>query len=120
MNDRMQTKKLSIPLRVIFYLQEDRWVAHCLEFDLCGDGDSKKEAIASLKDAVICQVSNAVENGNPSDLFSPADGKFFHMFACGRHIAVGELEVHFPLSDDIVIEEIDAREYSDIDLACAR
>jgi predicted RNase H-like HicB family nuclease len=119
MNARKLMKKLSIRLRAVFYMQEDRWVAHCLEFNLCGDGDTQREALESMSEAVACQVENAVENGNPDDLFSPADGKFFRMFASGKYVAVGKLEIHVPENENIVIEGIEAREYSDDDLACA-
>jgi hypothetical protein len=112
-------QKLSIPLRAVFYMQEDRWVAHCLEFDLCGDGDTQAEALESMTAAIICQVENAVENENAADLFNPADGKFFRMFASGKRVAMGDLEIHIPENDTIVIEDFEAREYVDDGLARA-
>ena len=118
MNVRKPVQKLSIPLRVVFYMQEDRWVAHCLEFDLCGDGDTQSEAIESLIAAIVCQVENALENENPADLFNPADGKFFRMFASGKRVAVGNIEFHIPENDNLVIEDCETREYVDDGLAC--
>jgi hypothetical protein len=41
------------------------------------------------------------------------------MFASGKRIAVGDLEIHIPENDNIVIEEFEAREYVDDGLARA-
>ena len=39
------------------------------------------------------QIEASIEDDNPENLFSPADAKFFHMFAQGKDIAVGDLDV---------------------------
>ena len=40
-----QPRKLRMPLRVVFYREEEVWIAHCLEFDLAGDGATREEAL---------------------------------------------------------------------------
>jgi predicted RNase H-like HicB family nuclease len=112
-------KNLRIPLRVVFYREDGKWVAHCLEFDLMGDGDTRDVAVDRLAEAICLQVRESVENNNPENLFSPADGKFFAMYAAGKDAAViGRLIIQV---ESVTIDEAEAREYSDseTDLAIA-
>ncbi len=105
-------KAFSLPLRVVCYREDGDWVAHCLEFDLCGHGSSKKQAAEMLETAIQIQVEQSLAHDNPRNLFNPADGEFFQRFAAGTHVAEGEFAFnlkHFGL----VIEAVEAREYSD-------
>ena len=45
----VRTKALRVPVRVVFYREDGEWVAHCLEFDLIGDGTTKQEALAASR-----------------------------------------------------------------------
>lgn len=112
-------KHLRIPLQIVFYKEEGDWVAHCLQFDLLGDGPTREEALNQLFDAIAMQVEASVENNNPENLFSPADGKYFEMFAAGKDIAVGNMEIRH--IDSVELTDITNREYSetDADMACA-
>jgi predicted RNase H-like HicB family nuclease len=103
-------KSLRVPLRAVFYQDEGDWIAHCLEFDLCGDGQTKEEAGACLEEAVSLQVRDSLEHHNLGNLFSPADGEFFRMFAAGKDIAMGQLHVDF---EGFTIGRTEAREYSE-------
>jgi predicted RNase H-like HicB family nuclease len=105
-------KPLRIPLRAVFFRESDAWVAHCLEFDLVGDGKTREEALDSLTEAIACQVEATLQNSNTANLFNPAEGKYFEMFAAGRDVAVGELKLQRP---GVTIEELETREYSDAD-----
>jgi predicted RNase H-like HicB family nuclease len=102
-------KNLRIPLRIIFYREGVDWVAHCLEFDLIGDGPTKEEALDMLSEAIALQLDTSLKHNNPGNLFSPADGKFFEMFAAGKDVIVGELSV-VP-QDSVEIEKAETREY---------
>ena len=84
-------KPLRIQLRVVFYRESEAWIAHCLEFDLMGDGQSKESALEMLFEAIGLQIRETVESGNMANLFSPADGQVFRMFAAGKDIAKGVL-----------------------------
>lgn len=112
-------KTLRVPLRVVFYREDNDWIAHCLEFDLIGDGSSKREALESLSEAIVLQFKASLEYNNPKNLFSPADGKYLEMFAAGTNVANGILEIETierrlrDASD--IIENIDAREYDEAD-----
>ena len=70
-------KPLRISLRVVFYKEEGRWIAHCLEFNLIGHGKTKRGALKMLSQAITIQFTQSVKHNNPKNLFSPADGKFF-------------------------------------------
>jgi predicted RNase H-like HicB family nuclease len=110
---------LRIPLRVVFYKEGGSWLAHCLEFDLIGDGTSKEEALGSLREAIVLQLEATVEHDNPKNLFTPADGQYFAMFAAGKDVVVGEIHI---VSDRLIVEQMVAREYdsSEADgLVCA-
>jgi predicted RNase H-like HicB family nuclease len=102
-------RKLRIPLRIVFYREEDTWIAHCLEFNLLGDGKTQAEALAQLSEAIQLQAAASIEYDNPRNLFSPADGKFFGMFAAGEAALHGELHLNI---ETIEIEETETREYT--------
>jgi predicted RNase H-like HicB family nuclease len=82
---------LRLPLRIVFYKEDGAWVAHCLEFDLLGDGSTQEHALGQLLEAISLQIEATLEHNNPANLFCPADGKFFEMFAAGKNIAIEEL-----------------------------
>jgi predicted RNase H-like HicB family nuclease len=107
-----------IPLRIVFYRERKVWIAHCLEFDLLGDGDTKEKALERLVEATSLQVEATLENNNPANLFSPADGKYFEMFAAGSNVAAGVLEFAMrelqSKSQSFMIEAIEAREFDDL------
>ena len=105
----MNSAVMRIPLRVVFYFEEDAWTAHCLEFDLVGTGASKNEALAMLTEAIEVQAAFSFDTGNLENLFTPADGKYFLMWAKGRYVTQGELHLQ-PISVE-GIEGIDAREF---------
>lgn len=75
---------LRIPLRVVFYREADAIIAHCLEFDLLGEGATHEQAVQSLVEAIPLQVHEAVESGNIDTLFTPAPGEYFRRFAEGK------------------------------------
>lgn len=103
------SKTYRMPLRVVFYYEQDRWIAHCLEFDLIGDGESQAEALECLQEAVRLQVAASVEHDNPDNLFRPADGRYFRMFAEGSQVALGEIDLH---AEGLDPHGIEAREYA--------
>jgi hypothetical protein len=108
---------LRIPLRIVFY-REDEWiVAHCLEFDLMGHGKEYEDACDSLFESIFIQIHESIDSGNSSNLFSPAPGEFFRMFAAGKSVdrvgkAIGELKINIENMD---LSDIVAREYIDTD-----
>ncbi len=99
---------LRIPIRVVFYQENSFWVAHCLEFDLVGHGTSHEEALVTLTNAIRTQIEASAEFENPANLFSPAEGKYFRMFAAGSDAAHGEIQLQV---NNVVIDDTRSREY---------
>ncbi len=108
-------KTFRIPLRVVFYREDGDWVAHCLEFDLCGNGTSKQEALSSLSEAIEVQVKESVRHNNPRNLFSPASSEVQEMFFAGKHSVEGHLELRVEQVDPVIFEAAEYREYSETD-----
>jgi hypothetical protein len=81
-----------------------------LEFDLAGDGPTKDAALESLSTAILIQMEQSA--ANPANLFTPADGELFRMFAAGRDIAIAELQLD---AAPVQVERTEYREYSDAD-----
>lgn len=88
-----ERRTLRVPLSVVFYREGDCWVAHCLELDLLGDGDTQAEALSRLSEAIATQVDWSLERDDASLLFSPAPRELFALFAEGDDVAAGELRV---------------------------
>ena len=108
------SRKLRIPLRVVFYREGESWIAHCLEFDLAGDGMTREDALAVLSDAIALQAQASLECQNPANLFTPADGELFHKYAAGADIVDGVLIALNPRSPFIaspVIEDVAALDW---------
>jgi hypothetical protein len=104
-----------IPLRIVFYREQDAWIAHCLELDLLGDGASQSDALVTLRSAIETQLAWSLENGDPSLLFSPAPREFEVMFAAGEDIAQGEIRLDAAPqspSPDYIFESARLRRYS--------
>lgn len=108
-------KKLRIPLRAVLYKEGEYWIAHCLELDLLGHGNSPPESLSMLAHAIGAQLETCLKNDAFDCFFSPAEPKYFRMFAAGTDVvAKGSLEISTPADDDgVTIEPIEAREYNE-------
>jgi hypothetical protein len=56
------------------------WVAHCLEMDIKGRGDTLEEAEETLKGMVVAQISFARYMDEPGLLYRPAEERYFEIF----------------------------------------
>lgn len=65
---------------VLGYMEEGRYVAHCLEFDIRGWGDSPDEALDVLNEMLAMQISFAVQFDELDLLDRPADERYFQAF----------------------------------------
>jgi hypothetical protein len=108
-------KSFRIPLRVVFYREEGRWVAHCLEFDLCGDGVTRDEALNSLNEGMRIQIDESIKHNNPRNLFSPAPGEVWEKFFAGKDVALAGLPVTSERVEPLTFEHSEYREYAETD-----
>ncbi len=107
----MKAKAYRIPLRIVFYKEGGAWIAHCLEFDLCGDGKTRRDALVSLSKAIAVQVKFSIKNGNRKNLFSPAPSDVQAMFFSGKATGKGEIALEIEKIDGVVFEDQEYREY---------
>jgi hypothetical protein len=113
--EKITTQKLRIELRAVFYKEGRNWIAHCLEMDVMGHARGKKKAFANMLDAVFTQIRFSIAHNNRSNIFMPADRRFFEMYSAGkdvaaRQIVIDEIDRRFA-NDDIVIQPVETREY---------
>jgi predicted RNase H-like HicB family nuclease len=108
---------MRMPIRVVFYRDEGIWVAHCLEFDLLGHGPAQEEALRKLAEAIRLQVEATLEYDNPANLFSPAEGRYFRMFAAGEDVTGGELTLDVEPTEQMHIEDVELREFVELQAA---
>jgi predicted RNase H-like HicB family nuclease len=100
-----------MPIRIVLYQQDGDWIAHCLEFDLCGDGNTQKEALDNLDRAISIQIEESVVHDNAANLFSPADARIFQMFAEGKDRVVNVPVIQLSTAT-VEIQDVTAREYT--------
>jgi predicted RNase H-like HicB family nuclease len=110
-------RHLRIPLRAVLYKEAGVWIAHCLEFDLLGDGETPEEALHCLSEAIVTQLDASIKFGNMANLFTPAEGKYFEMYAAGVDVFDGELQIK-SVTDSVTIESMKTRAYSDVNEGC--
>jgi predicted RNase H-like HicB family nuclease len=108
---------LRMALRAVLYREAEFWVAHCLELDLIGHGETKEAALLLLSEAIAAQIEATAEVGNLRNLFTPAEGRFFAMYAAGKDVLVGELVVQ-PVNH-LTVEGVTAREFSEAEAAAS-
>lgn len=106
---------LNVPIRIVFYREEGRCIAHCLEFDLLGDGTNKREAAKSLGEAIAIQVEQTVRSGNVKNLINPAPQEYWQKYALGRNLTDGDLRFVTTYDDALEIPSEDFREFADSD-----
>jgi len=115
---RIIMREVSVEIRVVLYREHDLWVAHCLEFDVIGSGETKDEAFRMLAEAIAIQIEHSIQHDNPGNLFRPADSETFQRFAMGVKFDCNSyaVKLHFANFD---ISGCSAREYHEEDLQLA-
>jgi predicted RNase H-like HicB family nuclease len=113
-------KSFRVPLRVVFYREEGSWVAHCLEFDVCGDGTTKEQALESLNESIRLQVEESLAHDNPRNLFSPAPADVWEKFFAGTDVSAGALQIVAASIEHLTFEHPEYREYADDALVVGR
>ena len=108
------SSEINFPIRVVLYKEDGAWVAHCLEFDLIGSGNTKKRALSDLSECIAIQLEQSLKHDCKQNLFHPADGETWRRWAFGKaakqNVASGLLKIKV---DGVRIPDADTREYSD-------
>jgi hypothetical protein len=113
-------KTFRLPLKAVLYREDGRWIAHCLELDVIGDGPTVRKAMKEMFKAMAAQIQFCVKHNCRENLFVPADKELWAMFATGKNIAEGEVifrELKKKKSP-VEIEDFEARAYSEESVDC--
>jgi len=89
MNPHDDTYDLSF--RVVVYRDGDFWDAHALELDIVGCGETPDEALDELIELIECQVSFAIQTGDPSLINQEAPPEIVALWETARSKAIEEL-----------------------------
>jgi hypothetical protein len=89
MNSSDQTFDLSF--RVVVYRDGDDWCAHSLELDIVGCGDNPDQAWSELIASIECQVSFALQTGDPSLIYKQAPAEIVDLWEATNRKSVEEL-----------------------------
>jgi len=73
--------KIRLDLRVLMYREDVFWIAHCLETDLVGEGETVAQAMDTLIDISNVQIQAALDEGDLASIFSPAPADVWRMYA---------------------------------------
>ncbi|MFH1024921.1 MAG: hypothetical protein V1809_16190 [Planctomycetota bacterium] len=67
------------PLDVLMSVEDGKCYAHCLPFDLLGEGDKPAEALHNLADMIREHLTFYIERGIEEFIFCPAPKKYWDM-----------------------------------------
>ena len=89
---------VSAVLNVLLYKEDGRWFAHCLEYDLLGDGKTWRTAVKRLLGVIDTQIEFIKENDNLDKLYHPAPPEYWEKLSRARPLA-GKKNLMFPKGD---------------------
>lgn len=78
-------------LRILGYIENKAWVAHCLEMDLRAEGPTFEKARDELLDLIRMQVSFAFFKDQANLLNHPAPAELFALF---EHVSQSKLAAY--------------------------
>lgn len=80
-----------ITVSVLGYREDGEWVAHALEIDILGYGETFEEALQDLEDLVKMQLSFAKYKEDPSLIPHPAPNRYWKIYHILRTHKVRDL-----------------------------
>jgi hypothetical protein len=78
------TGEIRLDFQVLIYREDDFWIAHCLETDLVGEGDTMAQAMRTLVDISNVQIQAAIDAGDLASIFSAAPPDLWRSYALGK------------------------------------
>ncbi|MEJ2744303.1 MAG: hypothetical protein P8123_01230 [bacterium] len=67
------------PVSVIYYRDEDKWIAHALQFNLMGSGSTQEAAFDDLQGLFSHYFIEYCKRGNFSTFLSPAERRYWNI-----------------------------------------
>lgn len=71
-------------LRVVIYKEEDDYVAHCLEMDILGTGETPEVAVEEMKKLVEAQIFYCIDKHIEDTLINPAPQEYWRRLLHAR------------------------------------
>ncbi len=71
---------VSPDLHVLLTIEDNLFVARCLDFTVSSHGADEKDALKNLAEAIKEYILTAIENDNINNLYEPAHNKYWRMF----------------------------------------
>lgn len=90
-------------LRVITYVEDDQWNAHCLEMDLVGCGRTEDEAMAELVGLLEAQITFAIYKQDASLLDTPAPKEYWKKWEKSQRKALAK-QILNSISDVVKVQ----------------
>lgn len=91
---------LTYNLSILYYQENAKWVAQCLEWDIIGHGNSLDSALESFENMFVGQIVLDIDHGrNPLETTSKAPKECWDMFRLAKRLSDRK---PFYLPDDIV------------------
>lgn len=75
---KITDKGIIINVHVIVEKEDDLYSAHCLEFDLVGEGDTIDQAQESIIDNIINHITFAISKGLYDKIIDPAPPEYWN------------------------------------------
>jgi hypothetical protein len=71
-------------VNIMVYLEDELYVAHCLELDLVATAETMDQVAKDMDDLIAAAVTYAFENDNLDHLYHPAPPEAWErLYACG-------------------------------------
>ena len=75
---------MKLAVNVLGVREDGAWCAIALEMSLRGYGETFRDAVGELAEAIEAQVSFAVEHDNLDQIFTPAEPHYLRLYAAMR------------------------------------
>lgn len=116
----LRNAMIRLDLSILGYQESGKWLAHCLEMDIIGYGDSFSEAMQKVNELIEMQVSFAVSQGHPQTMLNPAPPKYWALFHTARERALSNYPFTGLQADaDFIPTYVEAPSPNEFDLTCA-
>lgn len=76
MKERKEFKKLPC-FKILVFKDGKEYVAHILEMDIVGTGNTRDEAIAEAGESATAQIRYAIDHDRVDEILNPAPEEFF-------------------------------------------
>lgn len=70
-------------IRIIVFLERAKWIAQCLEYDICAQGDSPREAFNRFVETLELDFSECLIGGRDLEEIGPAPLGFERLWPLG-------------------------------------